>query len=152
MDYDDAILEQWIARTLASHPAQAGAILGGEPDPFRNPYGHALRQSLSQLWRQLLGEMDVGALDVALDGIIRIRAVQDMAPSEVLQFLFLLRELIREFSVDYDMKALNDRIDQLILRAFDTYMRCREQIAEIRANEHRRADQVQQRIHTRRPA
>ena len=147
----EPILEQWIARTIQSYPSSAAAFLSGEGDPFRNPVGHTLRQSLTTLYQELQGSMDAARIASALDAIIRIRAVQDLSPSQAVGFVFLLKPIVREFAQQSGQALLtnrisdrihnqmddqiNDRIDQLALVAFDKYMQCREQLAEIRKRE-----------------
>jgi hypothetical protein len=151
----EPILEQWIARTIQSYPSSAAAFLSGEEDPFRNPVGHTLRQSLTTLYHELQGSMDATRIASALDAIVRIRAVQDLSPSQAVGFVFLLKPIVREFAPERGQALLagqndgrtndrtndqindwiNDRIDQLALLAFDKYMQCREQVAEIRKRE-----------------
>jgi len=151
----EPILEQWIARTVQSYPSSAAAFLSGEEDPFRNPVGHTLRQSLTILYHELQGSMDEARIASALDAIIRIRAVQDLSPSRAVGFVFLLKPIVREFAPETGQALLanriedrindqindqihnqiNDRIDRLALLAFDKYMQCREQVAQIRARE-----------------
>jgi len=132
------ILEQWIAQTIQSYPSAAVAFLSGESDPFRNPVGHTVRQCLTVLFDQLHGEMDPGCIAAALDAIIRLRAVQDLTPSQAVGFVFLLRPILRELAPEHDPVWFGERIDRLALMAFDKYMQCREQLAEIRLSESRR--------------
>ncbi len=143
----ESILEQWIAGTIQSYPGATVPFLSRTDDPFRNPVGHALRESLTALFEQLQGNMDTERIVRALDAIIRIRAVQDFTASQAVEFVFLLRPLLREVAPQPDPvplgASLHDRIDRLALMAFDQYMRCREQLADIRTNEARR------RIHVR---
>lgn len=159
MDASEAIVivEQWIARTAESCPRHAAALLSKEQDPFRNPVGDALRQSLSHLLRELFGEMDATAIDSALDPIIRLQVVQGFAPDEAVRFVSLLKPILRELAPERDSAVLDsgiddDRIDRLAAMAVDKYAQCREQLARIRANEVRRANRVQERIGARRPA
>ena len=88
----EIVAERWIERTLASYPAETLSLLSGEQDPFRNPAGHAIRESLTTLARELLGEMDEKAIAPALDALVRLRAVQDFRPSDALRFIFDLRD------------------------------------------------------------
>lgn len=69
--------------------------------------------------------MDSGGIALALDAIIRIRAVQDLTPSQAVEFLFLLKPIMRELAPEQDQVRLADRIDRLALMAFDKYMQCR---------------------------
>ncbi len=144
MSTDEPILEQWIARTIQSYPSTAVPFLSREDDPFRTPVGHTLRQSLTTLFEQLRGSMDAGQIAPALDAIIRIRAVQDLTASQAVGFVFLLKPILRELAPESDQVALNERIDRLALMAFDKYMQCREQLAEIRVSEGRRSFRVRQ--------
>ena len=133
-----AILERWIAETIASYPAATAPFLAAESDPFRNPVGHTVRQSLATLLDELQGEMDLERIAPALDALVRLRAVQDLSPSQAVGFVFLLKPILRELAPEEDQIALTDRIDRLALMAFDKYMQCREQLAEVRMNEWRR--------------
>jgi len=144
MSTANPILEQWIERTMQSYPSAALPFLAGQDDPFRNPVGHTLRQSLTILFEELQGTMDADSVASALDAIIRIRAVQDMTASQAVGFVFLLKPILQELAPAHD-SALADRIDQLALMAFDNYMECREEIAEIRLNESRRSVREQRR-------
>ncbi|MFZ0338208.1 MAG: RsbRD N-terminal domain-containing protein [Terracidiphilus sp.] len=128
------VAEHWIERTFASYPAEVHSLLSGEQDAFRNPVGHAIRESLTTLSRELLGEMDVKAIAPALDALVRLRAVQDFRPSEALRFIFDLRGLVAEVTGSLP-QALESRIDELSLMAFDQYMACRDQIAGLREKE-----------------
>lgn len=88
-----------------------------------------MRDALTTLTEQVLGDMNAEKVKAALDAIIRVRAVQDFAPSEAVAFVFALREIVESTA------EVQARIDQVALAAFDTYMKCREQIAEIRVRE-----------------
>lgn len=116
----DAVLREWLERTLRSYPEQSARFLLGEKDPFRNPVGQAYRDNLPVLLDWVTGTGDPAA---ALEGILRMRAVEERTPGEAVSFVFLLKELVPERA---------QRIDELALRAFDVYMRCRERLWEIR--------------------
>ena len=77
----EAIAEQWLGRVLRTYPSQTAAFLAGEKDPFRNPVGHTLRRGLAILLDELLQGMDADRVTAALDSIMQIRAVGDVAPS-----------------------------------------------------------------------
>jgi hypothetical protein len=129
------ILERWIAETIQTYPGAAVPFLSSRDDPFRNPVGHTLRQSLTSLFEQLQANMDAAPVAAALDPIIRIRAVQDLTASQAVGFVFLLKAILHELAPEQDQVSLGARIDQLALLAFDKYVQCREQLAEIRLNE-----------------
>ena len=87
--------------------------------------------------------MDTDALLRALDGIIRIRSVQDFTPSEAVAFIFQLKSAIREVVEAElrgaekwdDLSDLEARIDRVALLAFEKYTQCREKLHEVRNNE-----------------
>jgi hypothetical protein len=134
-----SILDRWIAQAIQSYPAAMHSRLRSEDDPFRNPVGHALKENLAALLRELFGEMNQTAIVSALDELIRIRAVQDFSPADALRFIFDVRPIVRDLTGKKD-EALQIRIDTLALAAFDFYMNCREQIFALRAKEiHSRA-------------
>jgi hypothetical protein len=59
-------------------------------------------------------------------------------------FVFLLKPILRELAPEHDQAPLHDRIDRVALLAFDKYMQCREQLADIRVSEGRRRMAVRQ--------
>ena len=135
MNADSEILEKWIEKLADSHPQNAAALRAPKPDPFRNPVGYAIRTSFEQLWEQLQGGMDLDAIDSALDSVLRIRAVQDMSPSEAVGFVIPLRLILRQVPGTFDLALLENRIDRLMLAAFDKYTQCRDQIRAVRLHE-----------------
>jgi hypothetical protein len=169
MDTNGAILilERWIARTAESYPRYAAALLSKEPDPFRNPVGATLRRSLSQLLRELFGEMDAPAIASAIDPIIRLLVVQGFAndalpPDDAVRFVSLLKPILRELASERNSAVLDGmiddgtiderRIDRLATMAADKYTECRAQLDRIRAHEVQRASHVQQLIRASRSA
>ncbi len=155
-----AIVQEWLARTLQSYPEHTGRFLLQELDRFRNPVGQTLRQALPALFDEFVGAMDPAAVTRLLDPIVRIRAVQDFTAGQAVAFLFLLKPVVREAlkrenqapSTLDDLVAVEGRIDELVLLAFDLFMRCREQLYEIKANEARRRVYLLERMQRGAPA
>lgn len=139
MNAHNAIVESWFQKAVAIYPEQACQTLSGQDDRFRNPVGYTLRVSLAQLVQELSGEMDAVRVAAALEGIVRLRAVQDCTPGEAVCFVFLLREIVREHQAGDKFPDLERRIDDLALTAFEVYVQCREDVALARLNEARRA-------------
>ena len=103
--------------------------------------GHRSRDSLEELFDGLLAGRPAADLTGALDGIVRIRAVQELSPSRALEFIFLLKRAVREALGDdtrADLTDLDAAIDRLALAAFDLYTQCKEKVHELRRNEIRR--------------
>lgn len=135
-----AAIEKWRTLVMGAYPEQTARFLAENPDPFRNPVGRALREGLPALFDELAGGMDWSRILPVLEEIIRIRAVQDFRASEAVGFLLLLKQAIREELATGDpaVAALDRRIDEMELRAFDLYTECREAIQKIQVNEARR--------------
>ncbi len=135
MNTESEIVEKWIGKLADADPPLSSALRAVDPDPFRNPVAYAIRQSLAQLWEQLQGNMNSDTIDSALDAVLRIRAVQDVSPSQAVGFVIQLRSVLREAPATFDLPLLESRIDQLSLAAFDKYMQCREQAFAARLHE-----------------
>lgn len=135
MNPEQEILEKWIEGLTDSRPEPATALRSAQPDPFRNPVGYTIRKGLSQLWEQLLREMDPDTVDAALDSILRIRAVQDVSPNEAVRFVADLRPLLGLLHSELDRTLVEGRMDRLAMAALDKYLQCREQINVVRLHE-----------------
>jgi len=136
----EVVLERWFQAVLATYPAETARFLAGGADPFANPVGHTVREGLGRLYDRFVADVPVSELSAAIDGIVRIRAVQEFTPSAAVGFVYTLRKILREELADAALDpagqaALESGIDRLALVAFDVYMQCREKIFEIRVRE-----------------
>jgi len=140
----DAIIKKWLALAIDAYPADSSKFIKSQKDPFANPVGNALSVNLGPLFDELLNEMDYETITSHLNPILRIRAVQPiLSTSQSTGFIFLLKKVIREvlkkeLSDPEMLKELlhfESKIDELTLIAFDVYLKCREQIYEIKSNE-----------------
>ena len=129
---------------LNTYPPDGAKFLGKEKDRFANPVGYAISQGAESLLNWLSGKDEPnGEISLALDDIIRIRAVQNFSPSEALAFIFLLKKAVREElggEIARDKRfeeflELESKIDELAMSSFDIYMKCREKLYEIRVKE-----------------
>lgn len=138
-----AILDRWFQLILETYPPDASQFLKKQNDPFANPVGHAISQGIGELYDGLIEGGDPEKVSPILDQIIRIRAVQDFSPAQAVEFVFSLKEAMREAlaseiragAIVNDLLELESRIDKTALLSFDIFMKCREKIYEIRANE-----------------
>lgn len=136
------ILKKWFDLILETYPADTSAFLRNQKNPFTNPVGNTIYQGMEKILDELTGQTSE-SLSEFLDNIIRVRAVQDFSPSQAVSFVFSLKKVIREEllrsfqgSLPYEeVLSLEDKIDTLALSSFDLFMKCREKLYDIRANE-----------------
>ncbi len=137
-----SILKRWFDVILETYPADTAKFLKTQRNPFANPVGSTISKGIENIFDELLEGGDRDRLDPFLDNIIRIRAVQDFTPAQALAFIFLLKKVIRD-ELDKEMcgqlsdelSAFESKIDDLALLSFDIYMKCREKLYDIKANE-----------------
>jgi len=140
-----AIEKKWFELTAQTYAPDTAEFLKSKTDPFANPVGGSILSSLNVLLDQLIHDMDPQIINSYLDPIIRIRAVQNFTPSQATAFILSLKKALRENLTKElrdirnaeELFELESKIDQLCLMAFDIYMRCREKIYQISANETR---------------
>ena len=152
-NHRSSIIRKWSERLIRTYPEATTRFLSQEQDPFRNPIGHTLQEGLTALFDGLAETADVSSLTPALDSIVRIRAVQDFTAGQAIAFPFLLKPIIREELAEHvqryssELVDLEARIDELALLAFDLYVKCREQVYELKVNEVKRRSSTLERAH-----
>jgi len=137
------IHERWLERIIGQYPAQSAGFIRSEKDRFRNPIGATIRAGTAAVLDALEAGGDRERLRAAVDGLIRLRAVQDTPPSGAVSFVFLLKEEIRKAlsgeiraaGLEADRERMDAKLDALALDAFDLYMACREKVFEVRVAE-----------------
>jgi hypothetical protein len=142
----DTIAARWVEQVLSAYPEDAAALFRREQDPFANPLGHGVREGTRGLLEILAGKADEEEARKHLDEIIRLRAVQQIPPSEALSFVFSLKPILRKELPEADrdprmkeeLEEMEARIDGLALRAFDLYSECRDEVSELRIAEVKR--------------
>ncbi|HET8538539.1 MAG TPA: RsbRD N-terminal domain-containing protein [Anaeromyxobacter sp.] len=142
-----ALSERWLDAVLREYGEVTAARWGAERDRFANPIGHALADGLPELLDAVACGRQPGERALAaLEGIVRIRSVQDLAPSRAAAFPLLLRRAVRdelgpELAAAHaaELTELDARLEQLVLVAFDTYVALREEMYRLRQEELRRS-------------
>jgi hypothetical protein len=143
-----ALCDRWLGAVLGDYGEETAARWRRERDRFANPVGHALVTGLPELLAAVAagGEPGPGAA-AALEGIVRIRSVQELVPSRAVGFVLVLRDAIREELADElaggaraaELADVDAAIERLALLAFDGYVRCREQMFRLRQEELKRS-------------
>lgn len=138
-----ALVKRWFDIVMEPYPADTSGILKNQKKQFTNPVGYTISHGLENIFDKLINEQgaDFEGMVPFLDSIVRIRAVQDLKPSQALSFVFHLRNAIREELASEakefcaEMATLESRIDAIALISFDIYVQCREKVYELKANE-----------------
>ncbi len=147
-DKRSAVLKRWFDKIVETYPQDASGHLRKQKAQFANPVGYTITEGIEGLYESLLTGLIPDEVATLLDGIVRIRAVQDFTPSEAVSFIFMLKKAVREelrqeisqqAVSSEELTAFEATVDDLALYAFDLYMKCREKIYEIKANEARSA-------------
>jgi hypothetical protein len=137
---EDKILSTWIERTLDSYISSG--FFKKSRDRFANPVGANIREGLTSLYRHLVkGEKKQDL--VALDKVIRIRAVQEFTPAQAVAPILELKWVVKQvFSADKEYKPLlaeldvfDCDVDRTALAAFDMYVQCRDRLHTARVRE-----------------
>ena len=147
-----AIAERWLDRTLETYASRTAVFFKQTKDPFANPVGQALRSATKAIVDELceaefpLGSESANRLCAHLEDVIKIRSVQELNPSQALSFVLYLKQAIREVLEEelrdpglvVEWMTFETRVDQLVLFAFDIYVKLREELFELRVNEIKR--------------
>ncbi|MBD3331583.1 hypothetical protein GF356_01930 [candidate division GN15 bacterium] len=146
----EAIIESWRHAVFGTYPSESAKFLTGRKNRFANPVGQTIHDNVEELFDQLTEGIETSKATVALDAIVRIRAVQEFSAAEAVQFIFEIKNIVRRHisrsengdasqqGIIDDLQDFDKRVDSLALLGFDLFMHCREKLYEIRTNETRR--------------
>ena len=149
--HHDKIVERWVKYALSHY--QSPDFFLREGDPFANPIGGAVRQSFDRLLPLLAKKPERQQFSEVLTHIVRIRAVQGLAPSQAMAPLYAVKHIVREvLAADKeraflaaDLYDFDFAVDIAVLAAFDLYMEARERLyatrlAEFKSGRHTLTD------------
>lgn len=140
----DAILKRWFDEILSVYPVQTSNFLKTQKDPFANPVGQTIFHGIEDIFNEILNsETDSKNISSFLENVIRISAIQEFTASKAMGFIFSLKKAVRdalnkeinEGGLYPELLILDERIDKIALLSFDIYMKSREKLYEIKANE-----------------
>ncbi|MDY6950269.1 MAG: RsbRD N-terminal domain-containing protein [Thermodesulfobacteriota bacterium] len=137
------VVQKWCDLILEAYPEEGRRFFSKQKDQFSNPVGRTVFEGAESIYDELLGEGDAEKISFFLDNIIRVRAIQDLSPSQATGFIFGLKKIIGEELADQlqqegisgQWAALGSRIDGLALMCFDIYTECRQRVFDIRVKE-----------------
>ena len=138
------IVTRWAEAVFQTYPLETTGFLRTRNDPFTNPVAHMTRQAANVLFDALLGDsIEPEDIKKALERFIRLRAVQEFAPSRNMAVFFLIKPIVRELALAEilengqlrDYLEMEEKLDTLALLAFDLFTEARETLAEARIKE-----------------
>ncbi|MEJ2427634.1 MAG: RsbRD N-terminal domain-containing protein [Deltaproteobacteria bacterium] len=141
------ILSRWFDAVLETYPAETKQFLRSKKNQFDNPVAHRFSSGIEGIFSQILSNSAETEVSPFLDKVIRIKAVQDFTPSQAVAFVFDLKRLVREelgekiraAQLFEELWRLEEEIDKIGLLALDIYMKCREELYEVRMKEVKRS-------------
>ncbi len=139
------ILVLWFEEIINTYPPETALFIKKQKNRFANPVGATIREGLEGVYDELVGEAAPERLTPFLENIIRIRAVQDFTPSQAVSFIGGLNTIVRNMiategamgEVLDEFFSFGEKVDQLTFMAFDLFMKSREKIYDLKANEAR---------------
>ena len=142
-DKRSPIIKKWRDLLVGTYPVDTQRFFKKEKNRFSNPVGQTIAEDLEILYDELTAGHDTDKISSSLDNIVRIRAVQDFKPSQAVGFVLELKKLIRnelgirarENEIQDEFEALEEKIENAALLAFDIYVKCRQKLYELRVNE-----------------
>ena len=145
----DELLEEWFSLIWNDYPDESISYINRKKDQFANPLRYHITSGISALFDLFLQnpQFDHEKTVNALEEIVKIKAVQDFSPSQALSFIFKFKNTLRKLYLENKIEEVNleelfhfeSLIDQAGLTAFDIFMRCREKVYDIKAEEIKRS-------------
>ena len=140
------ISARWFDAIMETYPNDNTGFFKKQGDRFANPVGHTFSQGIESMLEALIEEKKLDEELPFLDDIIKVRAVQDFTPSKAVNFIFALKKVIREElkkeimqgAIDDELLSFESKIDDLALFAFNIYVKCREQLEQLKIDELKR--------------
>ncbi|MBW1708525.1 MAG: RsbRD N-terminal domain-containing protein [Deltaproteobacteria bacterium] len=145
MKKKSGIVKKWFHKIADTYDPETSKFLKQKKNRFANPVGSTISMEMEALFDELFDQAEQDKVLACLDNIIKIRAVQDFTPSEAIQFIFSLKQVIRQElkkeiqdeQISEEIIKFESKIDDIALLAFDIYMSCREKVYRIKENEYR---------------
>lgn len=143
------IVSVWIDKVMTTYSVDGARFFKSQKDRFANPLGYSVEKGLEVLFESIWAGKKIDVLPAELFQFIKLRAVQDLAPSKAVAFLFELKDVLREIC---GIKALSDmpkewaefdrQVDDVALLCFDEYMKNRELLSQVKVQEFKRGNSV----------
>jgi len=139
------ILAKWQTFALSNHENLELIKAPKNQGRFSNPAAYVTEKNTGKIFDWLIKEENNVELLIPLEEICCLRAVQNVKPSQALQFIPALKQIIRDELDEAisrkradDLWELDKRIDEITMLAFDIYSDCLDRIKQIKINEIKR--------------
>lgn len=141
------IISRWIEIVHGTYPFDTVGFLRTIKDRFANPVAYRTEEAARALIDVIFNEEpDQEALTIAVEEIIRVRAIQDFSPETAVGVIFAMKDIVREVvrgkagiaECAPALLAMESRIDAVALLAFGAYARSRETLHRLKVEEYKR--------------
>lgn len=134
------ICDEWLDLALRAYSPETAEFIKSKSNRFANPVGYNFSVAMEAVLEYLAGQREArGVLD-ALEGLVKIKAVQNFSAAQAVRFIFLLKDVIRKRAgaPSEELLELESRVDEIALVCFDIFMRSREKLYDMKASELRK--------------
>ena len=151
--HNKKLLEDWFELLIKSYPEQSVQYFEKHQNTFTNPVGSNIYLSMDKILNELAGECDADKIYSELEMILRIRAVQDVKPSQAVSFILAFKPLLAQAfeqeiaKGELTKEELDDfcgYIDTMALLGFDIYVESRELIYQLRIKQIKETNDILQ--------
>ena len=112
-DNKEKIIGEWFDMAVDIYPPDTAKFLKNKADRFANPVGYNFSAAMEAVLAYLISNDESDDVVGALEGLIKIKAVQDFTASQAVRFIFLLKKIVRKHAG----KSYEDRpVSPLVLR------------------------------------
>lgn len=140
-NYRERIVDRWVDHVLSTY--ESSTFFKKEKDKFANPVGGNTREALGSLFNLLARNAEPREFVAPLEQIMRIRAIQEFAPSVAVGPIHAVKLITREIlekdkqrrHLVHELHDFEFAVDLAVLAAFDLYMQCRERLYQVRIKE-----------------
>ncbi len=139
-----AILKAWHDAVLVMSNGSAPGFLEKQRTLVVDAMGYDLERGIDGLFDALLQGVIPDEVSRFLDGMIRIRAAHDFTASQAVALILAAKKIVREKieneilddpDLGEELAAWDSAVDDLVLFAFDIYVRHREAVLELKADD-----------------
>jgi hypothetical protein len=96
----EEIIKEWFDLAVQAYPPDTAKFLKDKTNRFANPVGYNFSVAMEAVIGHLLDDKYDGDVVGSLEGLVKIKAVQDFSASQAVRFIFLLKRILRKHAGD----------------------------------------------------